>query len=342
MKKKFLPNVSKNRLRKMEKNEKDPKAKMILLACIAKKEKMKLKDIAQTLNTPYNTIRGWINRVAKDGLKRRHDIKNKGAACKLDNKQIRKLLRTLDKGPKSAGYESNLWTLRLINKYIKKEFKVDYHDESIWQLLRRLEFRPIVPRPRHPKSATPEEREEFKKKAHRMTAFWTNRGYAVLVQDEAHVYLKIVPKRTWSRQKKPVISTKGMWGNKRVTIMGVIGKDGTHYFDLYDSGNWENTKKFLLKVHEQFGPVLIFMDNASYHKKREIRALTRKFEGKIQVRFLLPYTPELSPIEPQWTGCKKWVNSTPLENLAHLSKGLKTAINQGVVKIVKLHDYYIA
>ncbi len=52
--------------------------------------------------------------------------------------------------------------------------------------------------------------------------------------------------------------------------MGVIGKDETHYFDFYDSGNWDNTKDFLLKVYEQFGPVLIFMDNAPYHKKREI------------------------------------------------------------------------
>ena len=67
MKKKFLPNISKNRLRKMEKNEKDSKAKMIPLACIAKKEKMKLKDIAQTLNKPYNTVRDWINRISKDG-----------------------------------------------------------------------------------------------------------------------------------------------------------------------------------------------------------------------------------------------------------------------------------
>ena len=69
MKKKFLPNISKKRLRKMEKNEKDPKTKMILLACMAKKEKMKLKDIAQTLNTSYNTVRDWINRVSNDGLK---------------------------------------------------------------------------------------------------------------------------------------------------------------------------------------------------------------------------------------------------------------------------------
>ena len=175
-----------------------------------------------------------------------------------------------------------------------------------------------------------------------MSTYWANKGYAVLVQDEAHVQLKIVPKRTWSRQKNPTITTKGMWGNKRVTIMGVIGKDGAHYFDFYDSGNWENTKDFLLKVYEPFGPTLIFMDNASYHKKREIKALTRKLKGKIQIRFLPTYTPELSPIEPQWIGCKNWVNSTPLEDLVQLSNGLQTAINQGIIKIVKLYDCYTA
>ncbi len=187
-----------------------------------------------------------------------------------------------------------------------------------------------------------EKSETFKKKAHRMSAFWTNKGYTVLVLDEAHVHVRIVPKRTWSRQKNPSITTKGMWGNKRVTIMGVIGKDETHYFDFYDSGNWDNTKDFLLKVYEQFGPVLIFMDNAPYHKKREIKSLTRKLEGKIQIRFLPTYTPELSPIEPQWISCKNWVNSTPLKGLAQLGNGLQTAINQGVIKIVKLYDCYIA
>ena len=82
------------------------------------------------------------------------------------------------------------------------------------------------------------------------------------------------------------------------------------------------------------------MDDYSYHKKHEIKSLTCKLEGKIQIRFLPTYTPELNPIEPQWTGCKKWVNSTPLKNLEHLANGLQTAINQGVIKIVKLYDCY--
>ena len=35
-----------------------------------------------------------------------------------------------------------------------------------------------------------------KKKAHRAATYWTNKGYTVLVQDEAHVQMKIVPRKT--------------------------------------------------------------------------------------------------------------------------------------------------
>ena len=82
------------------------------------------------------------------------------------------------------------------------------------------------------------------------------------------------------------------------------------------------------------------MDDYSYHKKREIKSLTRKLKGKIQIRFLPTYAPELNPIEPQWAGCKKWANSAPLRGLMELGNGLQTAINQGVIKIVKLYDCY--
>ena len=265
MAKKFLPNVSTKRLRDLEKNEKDPKTKTILLACIARKEGKRIVEIARMLNRHYNTVQRWLTRVSEGGLKRRYDIKNRGADCKLSDVQIRQLLKTLDAGPGSAGYETNLWTMNLVHAYIKSEFGVEYHPDSIWQLLHRLEFRPVNPR-----SATPEEVEAFKKKAQRMATHWSRKGHRILVMDEAHVHLKIVPRTTWTRAKNPTIPTSGMWDRGRVTIMGVIGDDGLNYFDFCDTGNWENTKMFLLKVYAEFGRTLIFMDNASYHIAREL------------------------------------------------------------------------
>ena len=73
-------------------------------------------------------------------------------------------------------------------------------------------------------------------------------------------------------------------------------------------------------------------------KKREIRALTRKLREYTDQMFT-HRTSELSPIEPQWIGCKNWVNSTPLKKLVQLGNRLQTAINQGIIKIVKIYDY---
>lgn len=86
MAKEFPPNVSTSYLRKLKRNEEDHRAKMILLACIAKKEKKEIRGTEQTLNKPYNMVRDWINRVSEGRLKRRHDIKNRGAKCKLDDR----------------------------------------------------------------------------------------------------------------------------------------------------------------------------------------------------------------------------------------------------------------
>ena len=171
MAKSFLPSVSLKRLRDLEKNENDPKAKTMLLACIARKEGKKIVEIAGMLNKPYKMVQGWLTRISKGGLKRRHDIKNRGADCKMGGAQIRRLMKALDAGPAAAGYETNLWTMRLVHAYIKSEFGVEYHPDSIWQLLHRLEYRPIRPRPVNPKSATPEEIAAFKKSSEDGTLF---------------------------------------------------------------------------------------------------------------------------------------------------------------------------
>ena len=61
----------------------------------------------------------------------------------------------------------------------------------------------------------------------------------------------------------------------------------------------------------------------------------------MQFRFLPKYTPELSPIETQWVPCKNWIYSTPLKDAGHLARGLKGAISRGIVRIVKMHEYYV-
>ena len=51
----------------------------------------------------------------------------------------------------------------------------------------------------------------------------------------------------------------------------------------------------------------IVLDNATFHRKKQLRKLARKYKCKII--FLPPYSPELNPIEKRWANTKKKLRS---------------------------------
>ncbi len=47
----------------------------------------------------------------------------------------------------------------------------------------------------------------------------------------------------------------------------------------------------------------IILDNASFHREKELRTLLRW--KKVNLLFLPTYSPDLNPIEPQWANMKR-------------------------------------
>lgn len=58
-----------------------------------------------------------------------------GREPKLGHRDLERLERILLQGPYVYGYETELWTLKLIADVIKKEFHVDYHPSHVWKIL---------------------------------------------------------------------------------------------------------------------------------------------------------------------------------------------------------------
>jgi transposase len=63
-------------------------------------------------------------------------------------------------------------------------------------------------------------------------------------------------------------------------------------------------EKCLLKVIPQGYTVI--MDNASFHRKKELRKIVR---GKVRQLFLPPYSPDYNPIEKTWANMKRYLRS---------------------------------
>ena len=76
-----------------------------------------------------------------------------GAAFKLTPQQQAELFAALQKPPLDHG----LWSGPKVATFVRDRFGIVIVKQTGWQWLKELGFRLVVPRPRHPKAATPEQ-----------------------------------------------------------------------------------------------------------------------------------------------------------------------------------------
>lgn len=160
---KFLPEISKEKLKQLYGKEKNGKAKLRLLASIQRKDGKTLDDIAFFLQKPKTTIHDWLKRIEIKGPSGLYDIKQKGNRSKLTLQQREELGKILDESPQNQEIPFKLWTTKLVQYIINKNHKVSYTQSAIWKLTKKLNFSLKVPRQQHQK-ANKKAQEEFKKK----------------------------------------------------------------------------------------------------------------------------------------------------------------------------------
>jgi transposase len=97
------------------------------------------------------TILKRYNASGPDALADRR--RENGAEPKLTAAQRAQLLSALRAEPPDGG----LWSGPEVAAFVKQQFAVEVRKQTGWQWLKDLGFRLVVPRPRHPKAATPEE-----------------------------------------------------------------------------------------------------------------------------------------------------------------------------------------
>lgn len=159
----FLPDISKEELRKLFKNEKNAKGKFRLLAAIQRKDGKTLDDIASSLQRPKTTIHDWLKRLEEKSLSSLYDIKQSGKPARLTKDQERALEVILSSSPKKQNMPFVLWTTNLVQYVILKEFNVEFKVRQVRNITKKLNFTLQVPRPENRK-ANAKAQEEFKKK----------------------------------------------------------------------------------------------------------------------------------------------------------------------------------
>jgi transposase len=159
----FLPLYAKKDLTDLYQKEKDPKAKVRLLAAIYRKEGLTYQEISDRLKYPLMTVADWLRRLHEEGIQRRYSIKQPGRPRKLTDEELSHLESVLLKSPQDEGLPFLFWTTKLVLHYINQEYNVSYKPRQVRNILYNMGMTCQKPRPEHIK-ANKRAQEEFKKK----------------------------------------------------------------------------------------------------------------------------------------------------------------------------------
>lgn len=160
---KFLPDISKEKLRMLYNKEKHAKAKLRLLAAIQRKEGKTLDDISSYLQKPKTTIHDWLQRLESKGLGNLYDAKQTGKPARLTKTQEKELDKILDSSPENQNIPFVIWTTHLVQYLLLKKFNVKLKVRQVRNVIKKINYTLQVPRPEHRK-ANKKAQEEFKKK----------------------------------------------------------------------------------------------------------------------------------------------------------------------------------
>src|SRR6202022_1169636 len=107
---------------------------------------------AETCGMDRQTLRDWVHRYNAEGLPGLYDRKPPGARPKLTAEQRAALAAMVDAGPDLQGRGGVRWRRVDLRDELQRQFGVELHERSVGKVLKRLGYRRLSVRPRHPEA----------------------------------------------------------------------------------------------------------------------------------------------------------------------------------------------
>jgi transposase len=256
--------------------------------------------IAQALGCSRRAVQTWVARYNRGGLPALQERPHTGRRPRLAGPDLLRFQERLEAGPKP---EDGVCTLRCrdLRRILGEEFGVTLSPQAIYDLLHRLDYSSLMPRPQH-EQANPEVQEFFKEivveQIDAIAAAHPDEEVRTYFQDEARFGQKGTITRVWARRGSRPRAVRQTGFSSLYVLAAVCAATGALSALIMPELNTEVVNLFL----EQFArelPVgvhaVLIWDGAGFHTGSDLVV-----PSNVSLIQLPPYSPELNPVENLW------------------------------------------
>src|SRR3954447_26562757 len=273
-----------------------PRVRAIILA----KQGDTAPQIARALGFSPRAVQSWVTAYNRGGLGALPDRPHPGREPTLPHDQDARFLERIDAPPRP---EDGVCELRAadIRRILEQEFAARYSLSGVYRLLHRLGYNNLMPRPQHP-DASPEAQAFFKEVVveHIEAIAEQHPGKEVQVwtQDEARFGQKGTLTRVWARRGTRPRRVRQDGRESLYVLTAVCAVSGAAVGLVMPELNTAVVNLFLAEFSRQLDPgvhAVLLWDNAGYHTGGGLVV-----PENVSLIGLLPYSPELNPVENLW------------------------------------------
>jgi transposase len=257
-------------------------------------------EIARALGCSRRAVQAWVARYNQGGVAALQERPHTGRPPRLAGPDRRRFQGRLEAGPKP---EDGVCTLRCrdLRRILEEEFGVSLRRQAIYDLLHRLNYSSLMPRPQH-EQANPEVQEFFKEivveQIDAIAEAHPDQEIQTSFQDEARFGQKGTITRVWARKGSRPRAVRQTGFTSLYVLAAVCAATGAVSALIMPELNTAVVNLFL----EQFSRELpagvhavLIWDGAGFHTGAELVV-----PSNVSLIQLPPYSPELNPVENLW------------------------------------------
>jgi transposase len=256
--------------------------------------------IARSLGCSLRSVKNWVAQYNRGGIEALGERPHTGRPRRLDPEHYPRLRQRLDAPPTP---EDGTWTLRAANvrRILEREFGVLMGRQAVYDLLHRLGYSDLMPRPHHEK-ANPEVQEFFKEivveQIDAIAGDHPEKEVRVYFQDEARFGTQGTITRVWAPKGSRPRAVRQNGREWLYVMMAVCAATGETSALIMPKLNTAVVNLFLEQFSRELAAgvhAVLIWDGAGFHT-----GLDLVVPDNVSLIRLPPYSPELNPVENLW------------------------------------------